>query len=260
MGGTVKTARVATFRSQTIGQALGNRHGRKPPAFQRSRCTCAGRRRCPGPDVRGAQCCRARHGARPCGRHGGPGHKRLPGRRRYSSAWRFGTGCPSVRQGGAGFVGPAYPHRPRHSGGFSATPGGQHGRRRPGHGVSGPDGYRPAARGIPDGAVGVPGPQLAFRLPDESADGLNRRFPPRPGLRSALWNHGVRRGFRRGPGCGLASVGRRQPGGDRPWRRADHHLQPSGVHRSPDRGHSAGGPSHRPGGLDRVVHRLPPAP
>ncbi|MFD0759011.1 M23 family metallopeptidase [Arthrobacter ulcerisalmonis] len=53
--------------------------------------------------------------------------------------------------------------------------------------------------------------------------------------------------------------GRRQPGGDRPWRRADHHLQPPAIHRRSHWRRRPDGAADRPGGHHRLVHGLPPA-
>ena len=234
---TVKKARVATFWSQSIGQALGNRYGRICPALQPSGRAHAGGHRCFGGGLRSGQPQCFVH--RPVARfsRGRPDRRCTRGGMSSLTGAENGfrlpaapaQGSPGVRPGWSRPAVPGNPYGSRGRRSFSASPSGQPGSWLTIHGVHGTVRYRQAAGRFPDGTAGPPECQLSFRVPHQSADGDGRGFPPWPGLRGAVRHHRLRSRFRRGSGCRLASLGRRQPGGNRPRQRPHHHVQPPRV-------------------------------
>lgn len=218
---TVKKARVATFWSQSIGQALGNRYGRRCPALQPPRRARAGCYRCFGGGFRCAEPQRFFHRSVARFSRHRPDRRHTHGEWAVRGCWEqrptSRCTCPGHRAVRPRWSRPAVPGNPYGSRGchsFSAPPGRQLGSWLTIHGVNGTVGHRQAAGRLPDGTAGPPQCQLSFRFPHQPADRDGRGFPSWPGLRGALRDIGVRRRFRRGAGCRLAPLGRRQPGGN----------------------------------------------
>ena len=117
---------------------------------------------------------------------------------------------------------------------------------------------RPAAR-LPHGPAGIAGAFVAVRAAHQPPDGRGGRIPLGSGLRRALRNPRLLCRRRCGAGRRVAPVGRRQPGGNRPWQWPHHHLQPPGGDRGQEGRLRARGGGHRQGRYDGILDRVPPA-
>ena len=202
------------------GQALGARQQQAGPAYISPHGPCRGRCRYARGGRLYSQSFRRPGRACPVGRSGGPDR---------DSRWRGIHGCvrrrrlPAGRQYWSAGLGPGWCRVPSSSGhrfgpechpGFSACSAGR---------VPGPFGRhctrtgrnRPAARRLPDGAARVAEPELALRFPGQPPQWHVGRLPPWPGLCGRLRNPRLRGRLRGGPRCGVASLGRGQPGGNR---------------------------------------------